>query len=405
MNRKNQIAQTTTALYCRLSIEDGRENESMSIANQKAMLKDYAEKNGIFNYEFYVDDGYTGRNFNRPSFQRMISDIESGKVKCVITKDLSRLGRNYIEAGSYIEVYFPRHGVRYIAITDGVDSLNRQEMDITPFKNILNDLYSRDISKKVLAGWMARSRQGKFLGGPTPYGLQRDPADNGHLIIDPETAPTVKLIYDLAANGYGQMRIAKYLLDHKIPITRVREPVQSEVRYYSWSGTRVSKILRNPVYKGDHVVCRSHQKAIRSNAVNFIPRDEWEIIENSHEPIISREQWDMVQKLIDRRPPIMRENTCPFYNLFHGLVYWQRVGDLCSRDMKRSDAPRSIALRNRKESQLTKPITSARHIIGWARMPAPVIRLRREICITSSCRILWIWQRQQFKMNLASSSA
>ena len=326
MNRKKQITQTTTALYCRLSIEDGRENESMSIANQKAMLKDYAEKNGIFNYEFYVDDGYTGRNFNRPSFQRMIADIESGKVKCVITKDLSRLGRNYIEAGSYIEVYFPRHGVRYIAITDGVDSLNRQEMDITPFKNILNDLYSRDISKKVLAGWMARSRQGKFLGGPTPYGLQRDPADNGHLIIDPETAPTVKLIYDLAANGYGQMRIAKYLLDHKIPISRVREPVQSEVRYYSWSGARVSKILRNPVYKGDHVVCRSHQKAIRSNTVNFIPRDEWEIIENCHEPIISREQWDMVQKLIDRRPPIMRENSCPFYNLFHGLIYCATCG-------------------------------------------------------------------------------
>ena len=326
MNRKKQITQTTTALYCRLSIEDGRENESMSIANQKAMLKDYAEKNGIFNYEFYVDDGYTGRNFNRPSFQRMIADIESGKVKCVITKDLSRLGRNYIEAGSYIEVYFPRHGVRYIAITDGVDSLNRQEMDITPFKNILNDLYSRDISKKVLAGWMARSRQGKFLCGPTPYGLQRDPADNGHLIIDPETAPTVKLIYDLAANGYGQMRIAKYLLDHKIPISRVREPVQSEVRYYSWSGARVSKILRNPVYKGDHVVCRSHQKAIRSNTVNFIPRDEWEIIENCHEPIISREQWDMVQKLIDRRPPIMRENSCPFYNLFHGLIYCATCG-------------------------------------------------------------------------------
>ena len=149
----------------------------MSISNQKALLRDFAEKNGLLDYEFYVDDGYTGRNFNRPSFQRMIADIEAGKVKCVITKDLSRLGRNYIEAGSYIEIFFPRHNVRYIAVTDGVDSLNRQEMDITPFKNILNDMYSRDISKKVLAGWMARSRQGKFLGGPTPYGLMRDPAD------------------------------------------------------------------------------------------------------------------------------------------------------------------------------------------------------------------------------------
>mgnify|MGYP001031497145 FL=1 len=326
MNRKNKSAPSITALYCRLSIEDGRENESMSISNQKALLRDFAEKNGLLDYEYYVDDGYTGRNFNRPSFQRMIADIEAGKVKCVITKDLSRLGRNYIEAGSYIEIFFPRHNVRYIAVTDGVDSLNRQEMDITPFKNILNDMYSRDISKKVLAGWMARSRQGKFLGGPTPYGLMRDPNDHGHLIIDPETAPTVKLVFDLALNGCGTMKIAKHLLERKIPITRIKEPVESEVRYYSWSGSVIGKMLRNPVYKGDHVVCKCHQKAIRSNTVNFIPRDQWEIIENCHEAIVSREQWDRVQKLIDRRPPIMQGNSCPFYNLFHGLVYCATCG-------------------------------------------------------------------------------
>lgn len=273
-----------------------------------------------------ADDGYTGRNFNRPSFQRMIADIEAGKIKCVVTKDLSRLGRNYIEAGSYIEVFFPRHNVRYIAITDGVDSVNRQEMDITPFKNILNDLYSRDISKKVLAGWMARSRQGKFLGGPTPYGLRRDPEDHGHLVIDPETAPTVRLVFDLALNGYGTMKIAKHLLEHKIPITRVKTPVESEVRYYSWSGSVIGKMLRNPVYKGDHVVCKAHQKAIRSNTINAIPRDQWEIVENCHEAIVSREQWDRVQTLIDRRPPIMQGNRCPFYNLFHGLVYCATCG-------------------------------------------------------------------------------
>ena len=326
MNRKNKSAPSITALYCRLSIEDGRENESMSISNQKVLLRDFAEKNGLLDYEYYVDDGYTGRNFNRPSFQRMIADIEAGKVKCVITKDLSRLGRNYIEAGSYIEIFFPRHNVRYIAVTDGVDSLNRQEMDITPFKNILNDMYSRDISKKVLAGWMARSRQGKFLGGPTPYGLMRDPNDHGHLIIDPETAPTVKLVFDLALNGCGTMKIAKHLLERKIPITRIKERVESEVRYYSWSGSVIGKMLRNPVYKGDHVVCKCHQKAIRSNTVNFIPRDQWEIIENCHEAIVSREQWDRVQKLIDRRPPIMQGNSCPFYNLFHGLVYCATCG-------------------------------------------------------------------------------
>ena len=133
MNRKNKLTPSVTALYCRLSIEDGRENASMSISNQKALLRAFAEKNGLLNYEFYVDDGYTGRNFNRPSFQRMIADIEAGKVKCVITKDLSRLGRNYIEAGSYIEIFFPRHNVRYIAVTDGVDSLNHRQR-LHPYK-------------------------------------------------------------------------------------------------------------------------------------------------------------------------------------------------------------------------------------------------------------------------------
>ena len=217
-----KVDQKITALYCRISLEDGGDNESMSISNQKLMLRDFAEKNGMFQYEYYVDDGYTGRNFNRPSFQRMIADIEAGKIGCVITKDLSRLGRNYIEAGSYIEIFFPKHNVRYIAITDGVDSLTRQEMDITPFKNILNDMYSRDISKKVLAGRMTRSRQGKFCGGQPPLGLMRDPEDKGHLIRDPETAPVIRKIYDMALDGWGCMRIAKQLMDDKVPITRVK---------------------------------------------------------------------------------------------------------------------------------------------------------------------------------------
>lgn len=358
MNRKNKLTPSVTALYCRLSIEDGRENESMSISNQKALLRDFAEKNGLLDYEFYVDDGYTGRNFNRPSFQRMIADIEAGKVNCVITKDLSRLGRNYIEAGSYIEVFFPRHNVRYIAITDGVDSVNRQEMDITPFKNILNDLYSRDISKKVQAGWMVRSRQGKFVGGPTPYGLMRDPNDHGHLIIDPETAPTVKLVFDLASNGYGMMRIAKYLLEHKIPITRVKGPIESDVRYYSWGNSVISKMLRNPVYKGDHVVCKCHQKAIRSNTYNFVPRDEWEIIENCHEAIVSREQWDRVQKLIDRRPTISGENRCPFYNLFHGLVYCAT----CGKSMQVRYEKVGRTGKNRFTGEMREPIDKAYYI-------------------------------------------
>lgn len=327
MSRKNHLSnQKITALYCRISLDDGSQNESMSISNQKLMLKDYAEKNGMPRYEYYVDDGYTGRNFNRPSFKRLIADIEAGKVGCVITKDLSRLGRNYIEAGSYIEIFFPKHNVRYIAVTDGVDSLTRQEMDITPFKNILNDMYSRDISKKVLAGRMTRSRQGKFCGGQPPLGLMRDPEEKGHLILDPDTAPTIRKIYDLALNGWGCMRIAKQLMEDKIPITRVKGNTECDVNYYSWGSARISHILRNPFYKGAHLVCRTHQKGIRSNTYDIIPREEWEVLEGCHEAIVSPEDWEKVQELIDRRPPIMEGNACPFYNLFHGIIYCATCG-------------------------------------------------------------------------------
>ena len=329
MNRKNNSKITSpllTALYCRLSLEDGKDNESMSISNQKLLLKDYAEKNGMFNCEFYVDDGFTGRNFNRPAFQRMINDIEAGRISCVITKDLSRLGRNYIESGSYMEVFFPKHNIRYIAITDNYDSLNKQEMDIAPFKNILNDMYSRDISKKVLAGRMTRSRQGKFCGGQPPLGLMRDPDDNGHLIIDSETAPVIRRIFDLALDGFGNMKICKVLMEERIPITRMQTGTDCDVNYYAWSGSRISTILRNPFYKGAHVVCKTHQKGIRSNTYNIIPREQREVIEDCHEAIIPKAEWEKVQQLIDRRPPIMKGNNCPYYNIFHGIVYCATCG-------------------------------------------------------------------------------
>jgi len=328
MNRKKSIRQVT-AIYCRLSLEDGRDNESMSISNQKLLLSDYAEKNGLTPYEYYVDDGYTGRNFNRPGFQRMLSDIEAGTVGTVLTKDLSRLGRNYIEAGSYIEIYFPKHNIRYIAVNDGYDSANRQNdqvMDITPFKNILNDMYSRDISRKVAAGKMVLSRQGKFIGGQPPMGLKQDSDNPGHLIIDQETAPVIRHIYDLALEGNGCMKISKILMEERIPITRLRPTTLTDEGYYYWGDARISSILRNPVYKGDHVVCKTHQKGIRSNTYNIIPRDQWEIVEGAHEAIIPKEEWERVQQIIDRRPPIMQGEPSPFYNLFHGLLYCADCG-------------------------------------------------------------------------------
>ena len=277
---------------------------------------------------------------------------------CVITKDLSRLGRNYIEAGTYIEIFFPKHNVRYIAVTDGVDSLTSPELDITPFKNILNDMYSRDISKKVLAGRMTRSRQGKFCVGTPPYGLKRDPEEKGHLLIDPETAPVIRKIYDMALDGWGCMRIAKRLMEDKAPITHVKTQTECDVNYYYWSASRISHILRNPFYKGAHLVCRTHQKGIRSGTVDIIPREDWEIIENCHEAIVTPEEWDKVQELIDGRPAIMEGNACPFYNIFHGIIYCAT----CGKSMQVRYEKVGRTGKNRFTGKMREPIDKAYYI-------------------------------------------
>ncbi len=173
---------------------------------------------------------------------------------------------------------------------------------------------------------MTRSSQGKFCGGQPPLGLVRNPKEKGHLILDTETVPTIRKIYDLALNGWGCMRIAKQLMEDKIPITRVKSNTECDVNYYSWGSARISHILRNPFYKGAHLVCRTHQKGIRSNTYDIIPREEWEVLEGCHEAIVSPEDWEKVQELIDRRPPIMEGNACPFYNLFHGIIYCATCG-------------------------------------------------------------------------------
>lgn len=310
MNRQN--SELITALYCRLSIDDGNDNESMSISNQKSLLSDYAEKNGYPNYRFYVDDGYTGRNFNRPAFKRLIEDIEAGNVCRVITKDLSRLGRNYIEAGSYIELYFPRHNVQFIAITDNVDTANQSaDFDITPFKNILNDMYSRDVSKKVKTGMMVRSRQGKFCGGTPPFGLMRDPNDHGRLVPDPKTAPIVRSIFDLALENKGAYAIAKEILKMYPDYFEPDKDTKS-----AWP-PRIHNILYNPFYKGAHVVCKAHQTGIRTGRIKKIPRSEWEIIEGAHEGIVTPEEWQKAQDLLASHPKVGNgKKTCPYNNIF-----------------------------------------------------------------------------------------
>lgn len=275
-----------TALYLRLSKDDGTDVDSSSIQTQREMLTRYCRENGFIIADYYIDDGYSGKNFERPSFKRMKSDIEDGKINCVITKDLSRLGRNHIETSIYIEMYFPEHGVRYIALTDGVDTDSGAAMDITPFKNLLNDMYVQDISRKVKSALLARQKQGKFIGTKAPYGYQKDPADHNHLIIDERYAPVVRQIYAMARDGKGIMQIRNYLRAEKIPRPAVAaaEMFDQFEKYcptkdseYAWSMGSVREILQNPVYKGavrgqrrPKISFRTEKRKNREDAETFV---------------------------------------------------------------------------------------------------------------------------------------
>jgi len=315
-----------TALYCRLSQDDGNVGDSMSIQSQKAILEKYARDMGKAAYAFYVDDGYSGTNFQRPSFQRMIADIEDGKIDTVITKDLSRLGRNYLESGAYIEVFFPQRHVRYIAVNDGVDSEQSGGLDITPFKNILNEFYSRDISKKVKSGKHIRALEGKFMGTTAPFGYRKDPQDKNHLIVDEATAPTVRLIYSLALEGYGTNRIGKVLYERKIPKPSYykqeffsQHDTGSEDYWYDWKQEVITRIIRNPVYKGGMYVHGTSKPTFKCKGRGYIRQADREVLENVHEAVVTKEVWQTANDIIDRHTKV-KPCTSGYENIFRGLL-------------------------------------------------------------------------------------
>ncbi|MDO4323255.1 MAG: recombinase family protein [Lachnospiraceae bacterium] len=302
--QKTGRKETWAALYARLSTDDGNVGESMSIQSQKAILERKAKEMGIHSYQFYVDDGYSGTNFNRPSFRQMIADIEAGYVNCVITKDLSRLGRNYLESGAYIEVFFPQHHVRYVAVNDGVDSANSGEMDIAPFKNILNEFYSRDISKKVKSGRYVRASQGKFMG---------------------TYAPTVRYIFRLALQGMGNNKIGKILYDEKIPKPAYYKQeafgkfLVAEDDMYNWKQETIIRILRNPLYKGYFWVQKCDKKHFKQQGRGYIPMKDRTIIPSSHEAIVDEHTWDTVQEILDRHTKV-KPCTSGYDNKFRGIL-------------------------------------------------------------------------------------
>jgi len=299
---KQQLNQID-ALYCRLSRDDEVYGDSSSIQTQKAMLSNYAKQNNLDNPVFFVDDGYSGTNFDRPDFQRLIGLIERGQVRSVLVKDLSRLGREYLQTGHYIENYFPDHDVRFIATEDNVDSLKGHN-EFMPFRNIMNEWYARDISKKVRSAYKSKALQGKFTGSFAPYGYHKDPLDKYRLVIDKATAPIVKKMFELSSQGKTAYFICKYLKDNNIPTPKMRVIQEfgvwhsDEVRKHpcTWSEITVKSILKNRTYLGHHVSQRYTPKSFKNRKLVKRPESEWVEVKNTHEGIVDEDVFETVQR-------------------------------------------------------------------------------------------------------------
>ena len=337
MNRQPNIAALDTrftALYCRLSRDDELQGDSNSIKNQKLILQKYADDNGFRNTRFFVDDGYSGTTFDRPDFQRMIAEMDAGRIGTVIVKDMSRLGRDYLKVGFYTEVAFPEADVRFIAINNGVDSANQQESDLTPFINIFNEFYAKDTSKKIRAVFKAKGQSGKPLCTNPPYGYKKAPDDKTRWIVDDEAAAVVKEIFHLCMSGYGPTQIAKELRKRRIETPaeygkRVGVNVPAAKQRENddpcrWTTSTVVHILERREYTGCTVNFKTYKKSYKSKKQVKNDPSEWAIFEGMHEAIIEPEVYDTVQKIRDGR---RRQTPMGEMPALSGMVYCADCGN------------------------------------------------------------------------------
>ena len=328
MNQSNQIRKT--ALYCRLSQDDGIEGDSNSIQNQKSILRKFAEDHHFPSPCFYVDDGFSGGNFQRPAFQQMISDMENGEIGIIVTKDLSRLGRNQLHTGLYIEERFPMFGVRYIAINDNVDTDSSESNDLMPFKNLFNEWFIRDTSRKIRAVLKAKAERGERLGTRAPYGYRKDP-DTKKLIVDEEAAAIVRRIFAMCAGGSGPSQIARILKKEQIltptmyAYTRygITHTCLDTAHPYNWSDSAIANLLENEIYLGNTVNMKYSTKSYKDKRRVEHSREECLVFENTHPALITREVWDVVQRVRKnkRRLTKMEEQ-----NKYSGLVFCADCG-------------------------------------------------------------------------------
>ena len=321
-----QAENKITALYCRLSQDDGREGESNSISNQKEILAQYARANGFHNTMFFVDDGISGTTFDRPDFQRMQRMIENGEIGAVIVKDLSRFGRNYLDVGEYLEIKYPTLGVRFIAIQENVDTLKNTGTEMMPFNNIFNEWYAAQTSKKIRAVWKSKADKGERIAAAIPYGYIKSQDDPKQWIIDEESAKVVRYIFELTLEGLGPMKIARRLEDEQIlsPTAYYLENGRKSSNDISargkcaWSTTSVRHILENRQYTGCTVNFKTSLVSYKVHKTVYNPEEEWQIIPNTQEAIIDEDTFNRVQELRDSR----RRNTATGReSLFSGLLY------------------------------------------------------------------------------------
>ena len=326
----NEISSTMdyhVALYIRLSKEDESEGPSQSVTNQQSLLEEFVQKHCLRVYDTYIDDGWSGTSFDRPAFQRMVADIEARRVNMVITKDLSRLGRDYIMTGHYMERYFPEHRVRYISLLDGIDTgVESSANDITPFRAIMNDMYAKDISKKIKSVKRDKQRKGQFIGGKPVYGYKMHPTEKNKIVIDEEVAPTVRRIFAMALDGMSCRQIAAALNEEGVPTPAAycgwnvgrKGPYTGR-----WSSERISEMLQNETYIGNMVQGRQVKISYKSKKCLHQERENWVVVENTHEPLIDAESFRKVRMLVNSRRHT-RSRTYDF--LLKGMIFCHECG-------------------------------------------------------------------------------
>ena len=370
------------ALYIRLSKEDESEGPSESVTNQKSLLEDFVKKNRLSVYDTYIDDGWSGTNFDRPDFQRMIGDIEAKKVNMVITKDLSRLGRDYIMTGHYMERYFPEKRVRYISLLDGIDTgVESSANDITPFRAIMNDMYAKDISKKIKSVKRDKQRKGQFIGGKPMYGYKMHPTEKNKIIIDEEVAPIVRRIFAMALSGVSCRQIATTLNEEGVltPAVYCGWNMGRKGPYAGlWSSERISEMLQNETYIGNMVQGRTVKISYKSKKCLRQVRENWVVVEGTHEPLIDAEIFQKVQMLVNSRK---RTKSRTYDFLLRGLIFCHECGyPLAVINRKNAAGEERLFFICRTYQRFTKAGVCTCHSIKEKTVTDAVLAKVREVC-------------------------